>query len=195
MKDKALAIGAAGTTIVCSFIIAPNSLGLLGASLAVISIAIAFVDYRHFVIPDAFNALAFGLAMLQAALQNLDAIPTAVATATLRGVIFALVLLGIRQLYARVRHRQGLGLGDVKLAAVAGAWLEWSMMPVAIEIAAMTALSAYFLRQLLTGERISANSRLPFGLFFAPAIWMSWAFQTFGSKISDRAGSQPRDLG
>ena len=179
MKDKALAIGAAGTTIVCSFIIAPNSLGLLGASLAVISIAIAFVDYRHFVIPDAFNALAFGLAMLQAALQNLDAIPTAVATATLRGVIFALVLLGIRQLYARVRHRQGLGLGDVKLAAVAGAWLEWSMMPVAIEIAAMTALSAYFLRQLLTGERISANSRLPFGLFFAPAIWMSWAFQTF----------------
>ena len=33
----------------------------------------------------------------------------------------------LRYGYARLRGRQGLGLGDVKLAFVAGAWLDWLM--------------------------------------------------------------------
>ena len=102
----------------------------------------------------------------------------AVALAVMRRAALALLFLTIRYVYARVRGRQGLGLGDIKLAAVAGAWLDWSFMPIAIEIAAFAALAIYALRQFLLARPISATSRLPFGLYFAPAIWICWLIET-----------------
>ena len=61
-----------------------------------------------------------------------------------------------------------------KIAFVAGAWLEWIMIPVAIEIAALVALIAYVAWRIVAQRPFDAASRLPFGLFFAPAIWLSW---------------------
>ena len=60
----------------------------------------------------------------------------AVALAALRGVWTCAHLFCAALGYARFRGRQGLGLGDVKLAFVAGAWLDWSMIPIAIQLAA-----------------------------------------------------------
>ena len=40
----------------------------------------------------------------------------------------------------------------------------------AIEIAALGPLAAYAAWQLFGGREINATTRLPFGLFFAPAI-------------------------
>jgi leader peptidase (prepilin peptidase)/N-methyltransferase len=69
-------------------------------------------------------------------------------------------------------------LGDVKLAGVAGAWLDWTMLPVAIEIAAFSALTAVLIEQLITRRKPKATTRLPFGLFLAPSIWIGWLLQT-----------------
>jgi leader peptidase (prepilin peptidase)/N-methyltransferase len=80
-----------------------------------------------------------------------------------------------------LRGRQGLGLGDVKLAFVAGAWLDWTVIPIAIQLAAFAALSAYIVRQLAFGRSISATGRMPFGLFFAPAIWICWLLSWLGA--------------
>jgi leader peptidase (prepilin peptidase)/N-methyltransferase len=80
----------------------------------------------------------------------------------------------LREIYRRLRHRHGLGLGDVKLAAVAGTWLDWTLIPAAIEIAALSALFAYMASQLVLRRRLQAAAKLPFGLFFAPAIWICW---------------------
>ena len=101
----------------------------------------------------------------------------AVAIAVLRGATFALVLMAIRVVYARLRGRHGLGFGDVKLAGVAGAWLDWKVMPIALELAALAALIGYLARQFLFRRSISASDRVPFGLFFAPAIWICWFLQ------------------
>jgi len=161
---------------------APGAIGLLGAGLAIVMLTIAVIDARSFVIPDWLNAAGLALALLHAALAQPERVPAvmawAVAAAALRAGALALAFLAIRSLYARIRGRQGLGLGDVKLAAVAGAWLDWPIMPIAVEIAALAALSTYALRQLLFGRPVRATNRVPFGLFLAPSIWVCWLLET-----------------
>ena len=95
-----------------------------------------------------------------------------------RAAVLGLAFLALRALYLRIRGREGIGLGDVKLAAVAGAWLDWPMMPLAVELAALAGLLAYGLGLLAGRRRFSAAARLPFGLFFAPAIWFCWLVET-----------------
>ncbi len=101
-----------------------------------------------------------------------------VAFTILRGAALALVFLLIRYGYERIRGREGIGLGDIKLASVAGAWLDWLTLPIAVEIAACAALLVYLVRQFAFGRPVDATSRLPFGLFFAPTIWLCWVLQT-----------------
>jgi leader peptidase (prepilin peptidase) / N-methyltransferase len=47
-------------------------------------------------------------------------------------------------------------------------------IPLAIEAAALAALAAYALCRCFSGDTFNAGSRLPFGLFLAPTIWLGW---------------------
>src|SRR5487761_2206839 len=152
----------------------PGTGGLLGAGLALLMLAIAIVDYRYFLIPNELTAAALALALVNAALADTPSMVESVAAAALRGAVTMFFFLALRWLYWRLRQREGLGLGDVKLAFVAGAWLDWPMIPVAIEIAALVALAAYGIWHVFGGRPVDTTSRLPFGLFFAPAIWLAW---------------------
>ena len=71
-----------------------------------------------------------------------------------------------------------------RLAAAAGVWLSLPMLPVAIEIAAITALAAYVLRQGSRRRVLRAASRVPFGAFLAPAIWFGWVLDTMLSTLN-----------
>jgi len=174
---KAMLALVAAAAVSVSLISAPGLIGPLGAGLALVMLAIALVDWQRFIIPNRLNIAAGGLALLHAAAQEPEAMLQAVATAALRGFAVAFMFYALRFGYARMRRRQGLGLGDVKLAFVAGAWLDWVMIPVAIQLAAFAALSAYLVRQLVSGQAISVINRLPFGLFLAPAIWLCWLLE------------------
>ena len=164
--------------IVVSLGSAPGPIGMLGGGLALIMLAIAVIDRRHFVIPNELCGAGFGLAIAHAAVREPDAMLAAIAVAAVRGATFALVLLVIRYVYKRIRGRDGIGLGDIKLAGVTGAWLDWSIMPVAVEGAACAALLVYLARQYVFRRPIRAASRVPFGLFFAPTIWFCWLLET-----------------
>ena len=164
--------------VIVSFVSAPGTIGILGAALALLMLTIAVIDWRRFVIPNELTGAGLALALVYAAVQEPNAMLASVAFAVLRGVILAAVFLLIRYAYARMRGREGIGLGDVKLAGVAGAWLDWSMMPTVVEIAACAALLVYLVRQFAGGQSLRATSRLPFGLFFAPAIWICWLLET-----------------
>lgn len=149
--------------------------GAFGAALAVVMVAIAAIDARRFLIPDALNAIGVGLGLANAALTAAPGeILSDLALAGLRGAVTALAFLALREAYFRLRGREGLGLGDVKLAAVAGVWLDWTTIPLAIDMAALAALVAIGLRGVVTGRAMRATGRLPFGLFFAPAIFIGW---------------------
>jgi leader peptidase (prepilin peptidase) / N-methyltransferase len=89
--------------------------------------------------------------------------------------------------YRGLRRREGLGLGDVKLAVVAGAWLGWLTIPIAVELAALTGLATYLVRRYWLGRALQMTSRLPFGLFFAPAIWLGWLLES-ASGLAPRLG-------
>jgi leader peptidase (prepilin peptidase)/N-methyltransferase len=144
-------------------------------------LAIAAVDARYYIIPDELTLAALALAIANAGLEGwLDGWGAAlegVGAALLRGAVLAAGFLALRAVYHRLRGREGIGLGDIKLAGVAGAWLAWATIPVAVEIAALAALAVYVMRQFAGGRVVSATARLPFGLFLAPAIWLGWLLE------------------
>jgi leader peptidase (prepilin peptidase) / N-methyltransferase len=170
-----LLAGVAGSVgVLASVVLVPDSRGAWGAGLAVLMVAIAAVDARRFIIPDELTAAALALGLAYAAIGDADMWAPALAWAVLRGAVPAVAFLGVRAAYRRWRGLEGIGLGDVKLAAVAGVWLDWATIPIAIEIAALAALGAYMIRHVCLRRDIRPTTRLPFGLFLAPAIWIAW---------------------
>jgi leader peptidase (prepilin peptidase) / N-methyltransferase len=163
--------------VATSLLAAPGLGGLAGAGLALVMLAIAAVDARYFIIPDELSAAGLAVAFGSAVASGDLAVVT-VGLAIVRGAALALIFLGIRLAYHRLRGREGMGLGDVKLAAVGGAWLDWPAMPVAVEIASISALAICLASHAVSRRAIRRTSRLPFGLFFALAIWVAWLVQT-----------------
>jgi leader peptidase (prepilin peptidase) / N-methyltransferase len=146
-----------------SFAASPDWRGVFGATLALLMLAIALSDIRHFIVPDALSGFAFVLGLVFAGLFDDAPLAEAILMCLLRDAAAALPLLALM-----------LGLGDVKLAAVAGAWLDWFTIVGVIEVAALAALMAYGVWRYVLHRPIVATTPLPFGLFLAPAIWTGW---------------------
>jgi leader peptidase (prepilin peptidase)/N-methyltransferase len=170
-------LAGAGVLLV-SLAVAPGVEGALGGALGLLMLGIASVDARRFVVPNVLSAGAFVLGVVHAAVASpnsgFDGAFMALSRATLAAGLFFLVRIAYRNL----RGRDGLGLGDVKLAGAAGAWLTLPVLPISIEIAAVTALAAYVFRQRKRARVLRAVGRIPFGAFFAPAIWLGWMLDT-----------------
>lgn len=161
-------------SVMASLLAAPGPEGIFGALLAALMLAIAATDARLYRIPNELTAAAFLLALLRAFALVPDAGTSALLWAGARAIVVALPLLGLMLLYRRWRGRDGLGLGDVKLAAVCGAWLEFTTVAAVIELAALSAIAAYAVSAALRKAPLRATAYLPFGLFLAPAIWIGW---------------------
>ena len=74
----------------------------------------------------------------------------------------------------------GLGLGDVKLAAVAGAWTGLAGLANVWLFACIAAIGFVLFQRLAGANTISRETRIAFGAFLAPAIWAVWALQQGG---------------
>jgi leader peptidase (prepilin peptidase)/N-methyltransferase len=157
-----------------SLVVSPGADGLFGAFLGLLMIAIAVIDCRRYIIPNELTAAAFALALLRAGSVGADADWLGVVWAAVRAAAIALPFLALMMFYRRWRGRDGLGLGDIKLAAVAGAWLGWATIFAAIELATLSALGAYIVNGYFRKRPLKATEFLPFGLFLAPAIWIGW---------------------
>jgi leader peptidase (prepilin peptidase) / N-methyltransferase len=165
--------------VAASLGVAPGPDGLLGAFLGALMLAIAATDTpRRYIIPNELTGAAVALALLRAGTVGPDAGWAALAWATGRALAIALPFLALMALYRWWRHRDGLGLGDIKLAAVAGAWLGLVTVFAVIELATLTALGAYLLNAKIRRRPLKATAFLPFGSFLAPAIWLGWLVET-----------------
>lgn len=138
--------------------------------------AIAVEDALRFRVPDpwVFGALVAGL-VWNAALRvrSEENLLVGLAMPVVAALVCGGVFLMIREGFFRLRDVDGLGLGDVKLAAAGGAWVGLEWFPIAVLVAAVGAIGFVGVGGL-RGKRWDVSHRLAFGAFLAPAIWAVW---------------------
>ena len=74
-------------------------------------------------------------------------------------------LFGIAEAYYRVRHEEGLGMGDVKMLAMVGAFLGWQLTLLTLMLASLSGTAIGLL--LIATGRGGMKYALPFGTFIA----------------------------
>ena len=81
------------------------------------------------------------------------------------------VLLVIAEAYYRVRGEEGLGMGDVKMLAMIGAFLGWKLMLVTLIVASF--LGSIVGVMMIVADRRNLKYALPFGSFLAVAALLA----------------------
>ena len=143
----------------------------LGLGWALLTLAV--IDARHLILPDVLTLPLISAGLLVIALALPDGLGASLIGAT---VGFA-APMAVRGLYGRLRGREGLGLGDVKLLAAAGAWLGWQGLPWVVLIAAVAALVSV-LGVAAIRRRLDSAAPIPFGPFLCLAFWLVWLYGT-----------------
>jgi leader peptidase (prepilin peptidase)/N-methyltransferase len=75
------------------------------------------------------------------------------------------ILLAIAEAYYRLRHVEGLGMGDVKMLAMIGAFLGWKLMLVTLVLSSLA--GSIIGVALIASGRGGMKYALPFGTFLA----------------------------
>ena len=75
------------------------------------------------------------------------------------------VLWGIAEAYYRIRHEEGLGMGDVKMLAMVGAFLGWPLTLMTLMLASVSGTIIGLI--LIVTKRGGMKYALPFGTFIA----------------------------
>jgi leader peptidase (prepilin peptidase) / N-methyltransferase len=172
-------IASVAATAGLSVIALPGWTALAAAVLGALMAAGADIDARSFMLPNVLTAATFLFGLLFAPMLNPQDPELALAAAIVRAAATAAVLALVRWGYGQLRHREGLGLGDVKLAAGIGAWLPADLIPACFALAAATALLVVLLAHA-RGRPIDAATKLPFGAFLCPALWLMFYVGALG---------------
>jgi leader peptidase (prepilin peptidase)/N-methyltransferase len=134
-------------------------------------LALAWIDARHGVLPDSLTLPLIVVGLIVVGTLQPDDVADRVPGAAV-GYLF---LAGVAWVYRTLRGREGLGMGDAKLFAAAGAWVGAFALPSVLLGGAVSALVAAAL-MILSGRSLSRTSALPFGPFLAAATWAVWLF-------------------
>jgi len=124
-------------------------------------LVLALIDYDHMILPDRITlpGIVVGLAtQLWAPLAGL-------VPAVIGALLGAGILLAVWGLWLVVRREEGMGLGDVKMLALVGAFLGWQGVLVTLFFGALSG-SAVGLALMRRGS-VDMRSKLPFGVFLS----------------------------
>jgi leader peptidase (prepilin peptidase)/N-methyltransferase len=160
---------------VWAFLVVPGWLAWATCGLGWVLLTLAMIDFRHLILPDSLSLplipAGLGIAWILDAERLL-----AHGIGMVVGFAF---LLAVALVYQRVRGREGLGLGDAKLFAAAGAWLGWQGLPGVILIAAASGLAGTLLQAWLANGLDTARP-VPFGPYLAAGFWLVWLYGPLG---------------
>jgi leader peptidase (prepilin peptidase)/N-methyltransferase len=137
---------------------------------------ITVVDWRHFIVPDLLSLPAIPIGIAASAMVAPDGDWLAGVTSGLTGAFFGGgAFYFLRAAYFTARRIEGLGLGDVKLAAAAGAWLGPAALAPACLAATLSAIAGLLLHAAISGHQaLHPRRTVPFGSFIAPTIMVFW---------------------
>ena len=145
-------------------------------ALALLVSWITWTDLKTFTIPNlavvALVLLAAGFRWSEAAAQG-EPLTSACLALLVDAVLPGLMLFGFREFYYRRKGIDGLGFGDVKLAAGGGALVGSVGFFWALFGASAGALAVVTARMGL-GRRPSKGDKIAFGAALAPAILAVW---------------------
>ncbi|MEL6266215.1 MAG: A24 family peptidase [Pseudomonadota bacterium] len=134
---------------------------------------LVLADLASFRLPD-IGTLGLTIAGLGLALAGMTGAPLDHALGAAAGyALMRAIALG----YRAWRGREGLGHGDAKLMAAAGAWLGWQALPSVLLVASLAGLVlALVLARATAGGRLHATLALPFGPPLALGFWCAWLY-------------------
>lgn len=137
-------------------------------------LALALTDWERMVLPDALTlpGAALGL-VLSGPRSDLDLVTSAAGA-----LLGATLLFSLRALWLRFRGVEAVGLGDVKLLALIGAFLGPSAALGAVALAA--GLGVLVAGPLLLLGRIRRDTPLPFGTLLALSAGFAFVVSTGG---------------
>ncbi len=140
-----------------------------GVILALLLGLASIIDARHFILPDVITlpltVMGLGIAAIFGGLTIFESAIGAVAG-------YASFWL-IASLYKRRRGIDGLGLGDAKLMAAAGAWCGVLLLPFVVLVGSVSALIWVAIAALYT-RQLKATSAIPFGPFLSLGFIIVW---------------------
>ncbi|MGD9152782.1 MAG: A24 family peptidase [Gammaproteobacteria bacterium] len=135
-------------------------------------IAATFIDIDHQILPD---ILTLSLLWIGLFVNCFDIFANS-HDAILGAIIGYSFFWVVNALFRLIRGKEGIGHGDFKLMAAAGAWMGWQLLPFVILCGSVLALLIGGGYLLLKGK--SRGVPIPFGPFIAIAMWIGiiWGF-------------------
>ncbi|MCB2114376.1 MAG: prepilin peptidase [Parvularculaceae bacterium] len=136
----------------------PTPAALAAAIFGWALIALAAIDLETGYLPDAITIPLITLGLV----VNAFALFAAPADALIGAAAGFVTFWAIGRAFEKLRGKEGLGLGDAKLLAAAGAWGGWIILPFVVFVGAAATLLAIGLARTF-GKRAALDQPVPFG--------------------------------
>ncbi len=137
-------------------------------------VVLAFVDSRTKLLPDVLTLPLLWLGMI---IQLFPEIRTVGLELSVIGAVMGYVPLWLfAHLYKLIRHRDGLGMGDLKLLAAMGAWSGPFVLPQVLLLAALLAIAVFVLERVCRRSSAGIHEERPFGPAIVAAYFIVMAF-------------------
>lgn len=129
-------------------------------------IVLFFIDLRHRILPNVITLPGIVVGLLFSVVN-----PPGWASSLIGILLGGLIPFAIAEIYARVRGEEGLGMGDVKMLAMIGAFLGWKLMILTLVLASF--MGSIVGLGLIVARRGDMKYALPFGTFLTLAAFVS----------------------
>lgn len=175
-KPQTAVLTAIGYAVAAAPVTLSGALGngelLASVVLAVMLVLLTAIDIKTFRLPDILTLPLIVVGLLLAPFLQL-APELYVRCIAAFSAFSAIWLMGAA--YEWWRGRQGIGLGDAKLFAAAGAWIGLEGLPFTLLLACLGGI-AYAVLLIVRGAGLDRHEAIPFGPFLAGALWLVWLY-------------------
>ena len=123
-------------------------------------IVLFVIDLQHKILPNVITLPGIVIGVLLSEVAGPGWLASLIGAAAGGGVLW-----GIAEIYYRVQKQEGLGMGDVKMLAMIGAFLGWKLMLLSLILASFSGTIVGV--AVIVARKESMKYALPFGTFLA----------------------------